>query len=107
MNLKPGEIICPKCEANHIVGKGKLTIWGCEKCKGTGKLDWIEAVVGKKRITKIEMNKSYGSFIKAKMFCKPIITATQLPRQSKSTPKTNYKNSIDYFGVDYIDLIKP
>ena len=95
MNLKPGEIICPKCEANHIVGKGKLTIWGCEKCKGTGKLDWIEAVVGKKRITKIEM------------FCKPIITATQLPRQSKSTPKTNYKNSIDYFGVDYIDLIKP
>jgi len=91
MNLKPGEIICPKCEANHIVGKGKLTIWGCDKCKGYGKVDWIEAVVGKKRITKIEM------------FCKPIITATQIP--------TNYiydkPNPLTPYLVDYIDLIKP
>lgn len=46
MKLKPGEIICPKCKANSIVGKGNGTVFGCDRCNGRGKLDWIEAVVG-------------------------------------------------------------
>ena len=52
-SLKEGEIICSKCEGvgytdkiksnNAIIFKNK-----CSKCLGTGKLDWIENVVGKK-----------------------------------------------------------
>jgi len=48
MDLKDGEVICPECEGNYIVGKGKSVVWGCDKCKGYGKLDWIENIVGKK-----------------------------------------------------------
>lgn len=39
--LKEGEVICPKCHAAHRVH--------CDKCWGEGKLDWIEAIVGRKR----------------------------------------------------------
>lgn len=46
MKLNVGEILCPKCQANDIVGKGKPTVFGCDKCHGKGKLDWIENVVG-------------------------------------------------------------
>ena len=50
MKLNPGEVICPKCKANNIVEKGNLMVWGCDKCQGVGKLDWIEVVVGKNPI---------------------------------------------------------
>jgi len=57
MNLDKGEIICHKCEGNGYsedfmsIHKGAdlIKIYKrCPKCKGYGKLDWIEAIVGKK-----------------------------------------------------------
>ena len=54
MELKEGEVLCPDCK-----GSGNQAKWDtipdyrvtleCETCNGTGKLDWIEAVVGKKK----------------------------------------------------------
>lgn len=51
MELKDGEIWCPKCK-----GSGKESRYShfktfpssepCSKCKGKGKLDWIENIVG-------------------------------------------------------------
>lgn len=44
MELKPGEIICDEC-----LGTGESIAYNlCPKCHGNGKLDWIEAVVGKR-----------------------------------------------------------
>ncbi len=52
MKLEPGEMICPKCN-----GKSHYQSWGnvanhfkppCSKCLGTGKVDWIENITGKK-----------------------------------------------------------
>lgn len=44
MELKPGEIICDEC-----LGTGESIAYHlCPKCHGSGKLDWVEAVVGKK-----------------------------------------------------------
>ena len=51
MKLNPGDIKCPDCKGtgfnidfvNEIIRYN-----GCLKCCGTGKLDWIEAIVGKK-----------------------------------------------------------
>jgi len=34
-----GEVICPQCNGNGFF---------CNKCLGTGKLDWVEQIVGKK-----------------------------------------------------------
>ncbi len=59
MKLKKGEILCDKCYGAGCVSKKKHTMvdldhieydWSykCDKCKGTGKLDWVENVVGKK-----------------------------------------------------------
>jgi hypothetical protein len=65
MNLRPGEVICDECNGvgdlgmthsvyeykssgNTVKFPGKLEIKECTKCFGAGKLDWIEAVVGKK-----------------------------------------------------------
>lgn len=53
--LKPGEVKCEKCKGtgynlkapdNNIPRYQKLP--PCPKCHGSGKLDWIENVVGKK-----------------------------------------------------------
>jgi len=45
MELKEGEVICPEC--NGTGGEGS---WWCMHCHGTGKLDWVESIVGKKII---------------------------------------------------------
>jgi len=50
MKLKAGEILCPQCNGTGFDEqfiKDAEQYCGCSKCKETGKLDWIEAVVGK------------------------------------------------------------
>ncbi len=58
MKLKKGEVKCDKCK-----GKGKIpakdhprvyistegSLFECPKCFGTGKLDWVENIVGKRK----------------------------------------------------------
>jgi DnaJ-class molecular chaperone len=49
--LKEGEIICPKCNGTGGIESGSLrdAAKTCRKCFGDGKLDWIEAAMGKVR----------------------------------------------------------
>jgi hypothetical protein len=53
IQLNPGEIICPECNGsgNNIFEQSDLwnAISQCSKCLGSGKLDWIERIVGKPR----------------------------------------------------------
>lgn len=49
-----GEIFCPKCN-----GKGKIKsktsyfkmiiLFTCDKCLGSGKIDWVETIMGKNK----------------------------------------------------------
>jgi len=50
VDLKAGEIECPKCNGtgHDVEDKKHFYIW-CEKCQGSGKVNWIEAIVGKKK----------------------------------------------------------
>jgi len=50
MQLKPGEVLCDRCN-----GSGEnydpefVEIWGitdCPKCWGKGKLNWVDNIVG-------------------------------------------------------------
>jgi len=58
IKLNPGEILCPKCNGDRECEVGSksedpdgneyiITAF-CDVCHGTGKLDWIEQVVGKR-----------------------------------------------------------
>jgi len=47
MKLKEGETICPECKGKGHFQDDHNNIQTCEKCKGYGKLDWVEMVVGK------------------------------------------------------------
>ncbi len=57
MKLEPGEVTCDQCKGtgkpnnNEIDYKQQYVTypWVCDKCNGSGKLDWIEAVVGKRK----------------------------------------------------------
>lgn len=58
MDLNPGEIICKECKGTGYDLKIPeqeyeqayyIKHCKCSKCYGVGKLDWIEAVVGKKQ----------------------------------------------------------
>jgi hypothetical protein len=49
MILEPDEVICNRCdgsgeEPGEFVGGFEIT---CSRCWGTGKLDWIENIMGK------------------------------------------------------------
>ncbi len=51
MKLKPGEVICPDCNGtgqSNEKDRSTITLIGCDKCLGAGKLDWVEVVVGKR-----------------------------------------------------------
>ena len=55
MDLKPGEIICDKCNrtGDRYTDAIYVEMYGnkaCTKCHGAGKLDWIETIVGKKAL---------------------------------------------------------
>lgn len=43
IELLSGEVICPKCNGKDKLGRFAL----CDRCWGTGKLDWIELAMGK------------------------------------------------------------
>lgn len=53
MKLNPGEVICDQCNGtgspDNNINDDIINSFHCEKCHGYGKLDWVEAVVGKKR----------------------------------------------------------
>lgn len=50
MDLNPGDVLCTECDgegaihSSHPDGASMV----CDKCKGYGKLDWIENVTGVK-----------------------------------------------------------
>jgi len=53
MKLEEGEVFCPKCNGGgsypyKFVKLEDPKYCRCNKCLGTGKLDWIEMCVGKK-----------------------------------------------------------
>lgn len=53
MKLKKDEIKCDECDGTgSILGEPNLNrrqyYTTCEKCRGEGKLDWIETITGKK-----------------------------------------------------------
>jgi len=53
MKLKEGETRCPECKGKgqipFVTENGMIRFYkACEKCKGHGKLDWVEMVVGKR-----------------------------------------------------------
>ena len=51
MKLKEDEVICPDCNGKGSVPASSMTgveyKEKCEKCLGSGKLDWVEIIVGK------------------------------------------------------------
>jgi len=50
IELSDGEVMCPKCEGRSTVyGQGTGMYNSCDRCWGSGKLDWIELVMGKER----------------------------------------------------------
>ena len=40
-----GEVICSECEGSKSVNKGVYGNVPCDKCDGTGKVDWISQVM--------------------------------------------------------------
>jgi len=58
--LKDYEYPCPHCNGLKYVGPFRNV---CGKCMGSGKLDWIENVVGKNYSENI-MGKNYNEFLK-------------------------------------------
>jgi len=71
MKLEEGEVICPQCEGTGKPNNNKfenfyLVPKVCDKCHGSGKLDWIENIVGKKEPAQTRnmkfLNELYGSF---------------------------------------------
>ena len=44
-----GEVLCPKCNGSCVGEWEQPAYSSCEKCWGSGKLDWIELATGKER----------------------------------------------------------
>ena len=54
--LRKGEMLCPSCNGKGYLGIsltrsksiGRAKPKPCDKCKGNGKIDWVENITGKK-----------------------------------------------------------
>ena len=68
IKLEEGEIICSKCNGSGESYTDPIYVEyfgnkSCKKCKGKGKLDWIEVIVGKKHIVPIPFSIRTGIYI--------------------------------------------
>jgi len=55
MNLQEGELICDKCNGTgqsieELTETSKKWTW-CSKCYGSGKVDWIDNIMGRRPLT--------------------------------------------------------
>lgn len=59
--LRDGEEICEKCSGQgRLTGDGVDSFWKqCSTCRGAGKLDWVEKIVGKRERDPDEIWRSY------------------------------------------------
>lgn len=48
ITLKPAEEICPECKGNGVSDHKPYGYYICRFCFGTGKVDWIKRIRGKK-----------------------------------------------------------
>ena len=62
-NLKKWEMVCNKCDGVGITRKNKHAINVCSKCQGTGKVDWLENIVGKKSVEEIPTERAVRNYI--------------------------------------------
>jgi len=73
ISLNPGDVECDLCKESRAINERERkekpwiscysSVW-CRKCHGTGKLDWIEQIVGKKHFWEQDFDYSNysGSF---------------------------------------------
>ena len=76
--LKEYEEICPRCGGTGIEIKEIYHVkqdFGCIKCDGTGKIDWLEKMFGKR--TKLSQIEKYFDRIIKSVRTVPVITAEQ------------------------------
>jgi len=53
VEINEGEVVCNKCKGSGELVPDLYTPYPreCDKCFGCGKLDWIEVVIGKQKLT--------------------------------------------------------
>ena len=63
--MNEGELICDKCKGRgHLRRIRARSI--CRKCHGTGKVDWIENIVGKKMPEGIPTQRAVKAYLDCK-----------------------------------------
>ena len=50
LHLEEWEMLCNECNGSGDDPSSKTFTTVCPKCRGTGKVDWLENILGKKRI---------------------------------------------------------
>jgi hypothetical protein len=80
--LKEGEVICPVCNGKRLLPLTDDSIRFCKKCKGSGKLDWVELVVGKNienEINPPDFGQSFEEYMKEAR--EAIIESCRIPKK--------------------------
>lgn len=91
MTLESGYVVCDKCGGSGYVPVNLVDEYqhqrSCSKCRGTGKLDWVENIIGKR-----------SSFHNAP-------TATFMMNTGTDIPQPHHKNLIDSIAKKMSDEI--
>lgn len=76
VSLEKGEEHCPKCKGTGVKGKTRDGFYiNCKKCKGYGKFDWVQKVVGVKKektrvgLYNLELNLTSDDLLKSSEWC--------------------------------------
>lgn len=103
-DLKEGEVICNKCEGGGSWPQKFLELenpaWvRCPKCQGCGKLDWIEAVVGKPKTIWFNIPKTRKQY--PKLLASEIVSVQPMMKEVPIWQKVGTK-----FHSVVVDVVK-
>jgi len=87
LKLNDGEIYCNRCNGSgddpDFTGEKNGFVMDCSKCRGTGKVNWIENIFGKQQI------------LNPKIYMKEIDLSEMIPTHAPGM-----------LFIDYVDIIK-
>jgi len=97
MKLEEYEIICPKCNGSGLDqtrDQTGINKYHCQKCNGTGRLDWIENIIGKRKRSKL---------IRPGVYTTEVDLSTYIPSFDRSKIKEAIKHFLHSFIFELAD----
>lgn len=98
IELDCGQVVCPSCNGSCLGEWEQPAYSSCERCWGSGKLDWIELAMGKERPCALSGYSSSSSRNSSSVTVRTVKQVSVTKKPPNATKRRNVNGSNSQFG---------